>query len=111
MRPPRLATASPETTLERSEQLRAQPCDPLRLGPREDPRRLLGPARRFTVRRMNWRKTDRDVGGGPAPEGNHGWLRLPGSVRVATSPTADEVAKTFGVSRAAAYRQWSYARA
>jgi hypothetical protein len=41
-------------------------------------------AHRYTLRRINWRKTDRAVGGGTAPEGNHGWLRLPGSVRVAT---------------------------
>jgi hypothetical protein len=46
-------------------------------------------AHRYTLRRINWRKTDRDVGGGPAPEGIYGWLRLPGSVRVATFADAD----------------------
>jgi hypothetical protein len=47
-------------------------------------------AHRYTLRRINWRKTNRNVGGGPAPDGNHGWHRLPGSVRVATFADPDD---------------------
>jgi hypothetical protein len=47
------------------------------------------PAPRYTLRRLNWRRTDLIAGFGVDPGRNHGWFRLPGTSRVATFADAD----------------------
>jgi hypothetical protein len=46
-------------------------------------------AHRYTLRRINWRRTDLISGFGHDPGRNHGWFRLPGTTRVATFAGAD----------------------